>query len=64
MTQKDFILKKLQENKKVSTVLAMANGIKQLPYVIWKLRQEGYDIQTTYQRDHTLGRNYVVYELY
>jgi uncharacterized Tic20 family protein len=63
LTQKEWVLAKLQLGEKMSTVLAWNYGIKQLPYVIWKLKQEGYRIVSEQRKDMLLNRNYTVYSL-
>lgn len=64
MTQKEWVLLKLENGEKMSTVLAWNFGIKQLPYIIWKLREEGHSVRSTLRKDDLLNRNYTVYELH
>lgn len=64
MTQKEWVLRKLLNGDKMSTVLAWNYGIKQLPVIIWRLKNKhGYNIQSVVHRDNLLNRNYTTYEL-
>ena len=63
MAQRDTVLHHLRHNPELTPLQAMGvYGIHRLPARIYELKQEGYNIAKTTQRDG-MGRNYASYSL-
>lgn len=62
MTKKQMVLETMQSGDVLSTNSGIGMGIKQLPYYIWQLRQEGYKI-TSVPKVDAMGSRYVEYIL-
>ena len=62
MTKKQLALETMQSGDVLSTNSGIGMGIKQLPYYIYVLRQEGYKIASIPKVD-PMGNRYVEYVL-